>query len=61
MIDNIEKNRFFKIDNYEKLKISFLYLIKNMVNKFFFKILIAQANSISNIYFNINISHTILK
>lgn len=61
MIDNIEKNRFFKIDNYEKLKISFLYLIKNIVNKFFFKILIAQANSISNIYFNINISHTILK
>lgn len=61
MIDNIEKNRFFKIDNYEKLKFSFLYLIKNIVNKFFFKILIAQANSISNIYFNINISHTILK
>lgn len=61
MIDNIEKNRFFKIDNYEKLKISFLYLIKNIVNKFFFKILIAHANSISNIYFNINISHTILK
>lgn len=61
MIDNIEKNRFFKIDNYEKLEISFLYLIKNIVNKFFFKILIAQANSISNIYFNINISHTILK